>query len=132
MHFSGNPPSVGWSSIFAVSKTLQKVMKITHFDALRRPFVNLDQASRRVPKIKQNVAKMHQKSPRNEHEKIWIPVSQWSKRTPSTDLRKTIETRYFCRSRCCFAHAMDEKIYQNRRKFTTKLPQKMRSSFLQW
>ena len=38
----------------------------------------------------------------------------------------------FCRSRCCFAHAMDEKIDQNRRKFTTKLPQKIRSSILQW
>ena len=38
---------------------------------------------------------MHQKSPRNEHEKIWIPVSQWSKRTPSTDLRKCIKTRSF-------------------------------------
>ena len=27
----------------------------------------------------------------------------------------------FCRSRCCFAHAMDAKIVQNRRKLTTKI-----------
>ena len=78
LYFSGNSPSVGWSSIFAVSKTLQKVMEITHFDALRRPFVDLDQASRRVPKIMQNDAKMHLKSPQNEHEKIRTPVLQWS------------------------------------------------------
>ena len=70
-------------------------MKITRFDLLRGPFIYGDQASRWVPKIKQNVANMHQKSSRNEHEKIWIPVSQWSKRTPSTDLRKCIETRSF-------------------------------------
>ena len=38
----------------------------------------------------------------------------------------------FCRSRCCFAHAMDAKIAQNRRKFTTKWPQKIRSPVLHW
>ena len=39
---------------------------------------------------------------------------------------------HFCRSRCCFAHAMDAKIAQNRRKFTTKWPQKIRSPVLHW
>ena len=60
-------------------KTHQKVMKITRFDLLRGPFINGDHASRRVPKIKQNVAKMHQKSSRNEHGKMWIPMLQLSK-----------------------------------------------------
>ena len=93
-HFSGNPENVTENSIFGVPKTHQKVMKITDFDLLRGPFVYGDQ-SRRVPQIKQNVAKMHQKSLRSEHDKLWIPVSQWSKRTPSTDLRKCLETRAF-------------------------------------
>ena len=39
---------------------------------------------------------------------------------------------HFCRSRCCFAHAMDAKIAQNRRKLTTKCSQKMRRPVLQW
>ena len=39
---------------------------------------------------------------------------------------------HFCRSRCCFAHAMDAKIAKNRRKFTTKWPWKIRSPVLQW
>ena len=60
-------------------KTHEKVMKITRFDLLRGAFIEGDQASRRVPKIKQNVAKMHQKSSRNEHEKMWIPMLQLSK-----------------------------------------------------
>ena len=39
---------------------------------------------------------------------------------------------HFCRSRCCFAHAMDAKIAKNRRKFTTKWQWKIRSPVLQW
>ena len=55
-------------------------MKITHFDVLRgRLFVDLEQASRRVPKIMQNYAKVHLKSPQNEHEKKWSTVSQRQK-----------------------------------------------------
>ena len=68
-YFSRNPQSNGWSSIFAGSKTLQKMMKITYFDVLQGPFVDGDQASRRVPKIVQNDAKMHLKSLQNDHEK---------------------------------------------------------------
>ena len=37
-----------------------------------------------------------------------------------------------CRSRYCFAHAMDAKIDENRRKFTMKWPWKIRSQVLQW
>ena len=76
IHFSENPANVTENSIFAVPKTHQKVMKITRFDLLRGPFIYGDQASRRVPKIKQNVAKMNQKSPQNEHEKTWISILQ--------------------------------------------------------
>ena len=79
IYFSGNPPNVGRGSIFAGSKTLQKVMKITHFDTLRGPSVHLEQVFRRVQKIMQNYAKMHLKSPQNEHEKTCRPVLQWSK-----------------------------------------------------
>ena len=79
IYFAGNPQSNGWSSIFAGSKTLQKVMKITHFDVLQRPFIHRDQASRRESKILQNDFKMHLKSPQNEHEKVSHPVLQWSK-----------------------------------------------------
>ena len=79
LFFSGNPQSNGWSSIFAGSKTLQKVIKITHFDVLQGPFIHRDQASRRASKILQNDVKMHLKSPQNEHEKVSRPVLQWSK-----------------------------------------------------
>ena len=79
IHFSGNPQSNGWISIFAGSKTLQKVIKITHFDVLQGPFIHRDQASRRASKILQNDVKMHLKSPQNEHEKVSHPVLQWSK-----------------------------------------------------
>ena len=79
IHFSENPQSNGWSSIFAGSKTLQKVIKITHFDVLQGPFVDGDQGSRRVSKIVQNYVKLHIKTPQNEHKKIWNPVLQWSK-----------------------------------------------------
>ena len=60
--------------------------------------------------------KIAENSPQNYHKKYEARSCNGKKRTPSTDLRKTIETRYFCRSRCCFAHAMDAKIVQNRRK----------------
>ena len=46
---------------------------------LRGPFVDLDQASGREPKILQNDTKMHLKLSQNEHEKICSPVLQWSK-----------------------------------------------------
>ena len=78
IYFAGNPQSNGWSSIFAGSKTLQKVIKITHFDVLQGPFIHRDQASRRASKILQNDVKMHLKSPQNEHEKVSNPVLQWS------------------------------------------------------
>ena len=54
-------------------------MKITSFDVLRESFVDLEQACRRVSKIMQNYAKVHLKSPQNEHEKTCIPVLQSSK-----------------------------------------------------
>ena len=76
IYFSGNPQNVGVSLIFGVSKTLEKVMKITRFGLFRGPFIDRDQASRREPKIMQNHAKMHPKSPQNEHEKTWIPILQ--------------------------------------------------------
>ena len=69
IYFSGNPQNNGVSLIFAGSKTLQKLIKITHFDVLQGPFVDGDQASRRVSKIMQNDAKMHLKSLQNDHEK---------------------------------------------------------------
>ena len=70
IHFSENPPNVTGNSIFPTPKTLQKVMEITRLELLRGPFIYRDQASRRELKIMQNDAKMHHKSPRNEHEEI--------------------------------------------------------------
>ena len=70
IHFSGNPQSNGVSLIFAGSKTLQKHMKMMHFDVPQGPFVDGDQASRRVSKIVQNYVKMHLKSPQNEHKQL--------------------------------------------------------------
>ena len=60
IHFSGNPANVTGNSIFGVSKTLQKVMKITHFDVLGGPFVDLGRVLSRVFKIMQKYAKMIQ------------------------------------------------------------------------
>ena len=39
---------------------------------------------------------------------------------------------HFCHSRCCFAHVMDAKSAQNRRKFITKWSQKIRIPVLHW
>ena len=119
--FSGNPQSNGWSSIFAGSKTLQKVIKITHFDVLQGPFVDGDQASRRVSKIVQNYVKMHIKSPQNEHTKnmtsAFAMVKNARRRLTCENASKRV---HFCCSRCCFAHSMDAKIVENYRKFTSK------------
>ena len=68
-HFSENPANDTGNGIFPVQKTLQKVMEITRFELLRGPFIPRDHASTRELKIMQNDAKMHHKSPRNEHEK---------------------------------------------------------------
>ena len=54
-------------------------MKITRFELLWRPFIDRDQASKRVHKIMQNDAKIHLKSPQNQHEKTYTPLWQWSK-----------------------------------------------------
>ena len=66
-YFSENPANVTDNGNFPIQKTLQKVMKITRFELLRGRFTHRDQASRRELKIMQNDAKMHHKSPRNEH-----------------------------------------------------------------
>ena len=79
IYFSGNPPNVTGNSIFPTQKTLQKVMKFTRFELLRWPLIDGDHASRREPKIMQNDAKMHHKSPQNDHEKTLIPILQCSK-----------------------------------------------------
>jgi len=97
IYFSGNPQSNGWSSIFAGSKTLQKVIKITHFDALRGPFVDLEQASRRVHKIMQNYAKMHLKSPQNDHEKHALRSCNGKKGTPTRDVPERVKMRSLLR-----------------------------------
>ena len=39
---------------------------------------------------------------------------------------------HFSRSRCCFAHAIDPKIVQNRRKFSIKRRKQMRCPVSQW
>ena len=77
-HFSENPANVTGNGIFPVQKTLEKMTKITRFELLRIALIHRDQAFKRVPKIMQNYAKMHRKSPQNEHEKMWISVLQWS------------------------------------------------------
>ena len=68
--------------------------------------------------------KIAENSPQNYHKKYEARFCNGKKRTPSTDLRNNIETRYFCCSRCCFAHAMDAKIVENCRKFTSQSSQK--------
>ena len=40
-------------------------MEITYFDVLQGPFVDADQASRRMSKLVQNYVKMHLRSPQN-------------------------------------------------------------------
>ena len=52
--FSGNPPNVGLSSIFPVSKTHEKMMKSVVFELLHGPFVYLEWVIGRVLKIMQN------------------------------------------------------------------------------
>ena len=80
IHFSENLENVTGNGIFPLQKTLKKYENFTFqkFELLRRAFIHRDQAFKRVPKIMQNYAKMHRKSPQNEHEKMWIAVLQWS------------------------------------------------------
>ena len=52
------------------------MMKITISEFFHGPFVDLEHATIQVPKIIQNRDKMHLKSQQNEHEKIWVTVSQ--------------------------------------------------------
>ena len=63
IYFSENPANVTGNGIFPVQKTLEKMTTITRFELLRRAFIHRDQAFKRVPKIMQNYAKMHRKSP---------------------------------------------------------------------
>ena len=65
--FSGYPPNVMGNSTFPVQKTLQKVIKITRFELLLRPFVHRDQAVRWESKMLQNAAEMHDKSPQERN-----------------------------------------------------------------
>ena len=90
------------------------MMKVTRFELLRGPFIYRDQASRRELKIIQKDAKMHHKSPRNEHEKninSRRAMLKNARRRPTCQIAS--KRVRFCRYRCCFAHAMDAKIAQN-------------------
>ena len=93
------------------------MMKITYFDVLRGPFVDLDQASGRVPKILQNYAKMQIKSSQNEHEKYIPPSCNGQKRTPTLALRKYMKLYSIVSFPVLIPHVMNAKIAENRRKF---------------
>ena len=100
-------------------------MKITRFELLRGRFTYRDQASRRELKIMQNYSKMQHKSPRNEHEKKINSDRAMLKNARRRPTCKIASKRVrFCRSRCCFAHAMDTKIAQNHWNFIIKSSQK--------
>ena len=106
-------------------------MKITRFKLLRGPFIHRDQACRRELKIMQNDAKMHHRSPRNEHEKNIDSDRAMLKNARRRPTCKIASKRVrFCRygDRCCFAHAINAKIAQNHWNFTMKSPQKVRNS----
>ena len=62
--------------------------------------------------------------------KAGIAMAQNARRPLTCD--SAPERAHLYRSRGCFASSMDTKIAQNRRKFHTKLPQKMRGPVLQW
>ena len=87
--------------------TCENASKCVHFCRSRSCFAHA---------MDEKNIKIAENSPQNYHKKYEARSCNGRKRTPSTDLRKTIETRYFCRSRCCFAHAIDAKLAQNRRK----------------
>ena len=116
--FSGIIPSVGLSS-FSI-KMLEKVMKITHFDVLGGPFVDLEQACRRVPTIMQNYAKVHTKSRKMSTKEYGIRFCNGQKCTPSLHLRKCIKTRSFLSFPILFCSRHECKIVQNRRRLIKK------------
>ena len=105
-HASRKPPNVSTASIFLVSKTLQKMMNMTYFDVLRRQFVNLEQASKRVPKNHakfSNYAKMQ-----NHHKKRTRKTMDHALAMPKeTNDRLTCQnaSKYdrFCCSQSCIA-----------------------------
>ena len=111
------------------------MIKFTHFDVLREPFVDLEQASRRMPKIVQNYAKMQLKSSQNEHEKTCAPVSQWPKTHVVAGLRKYIKTRSFlsfpvllCSRHECKNHSKSSKIIDGVCKVSTVVPAARRAN----
>ena len=80
-------------------------------------------------KLHQNASKITAKWPRKI---VNIDIAMIKNACPRLTCENASKRINCLRSRCCFAHAMDERIDQNRRKFTTKLSQKIRSSVLQW
>ena len=69
--------------------------------------------SRHACKNRSKSSKIHHKII-TKNTKLDLAMVKCARRRPTCE--KNIETRYFCCSRCCFAHAMDAKIAQNRRK----------------
>ena len=78
---------------FSAVKTASRRWKL-HILRASRPFVNLEETSRRMPKIMQNYFHMYLKTPQNEQEK-YGPRSHHCKKTPITFLRAS----FICFSR---------------------------------
>ena len=85
--------------------------------AIRRSRSGLQTGSPKSCKMTPKCNSNHRKMTTKKHGFLYCNDQ---KRTPSTDLWKCIKMLYFCRSRCCFAHAMDAKITPNPWKFTKK------------
>ena len=100
-------PILQWSETHAIDRPMKMHKNIVFFVvpdiALLTPWM-------------QKSLKIVENSPKNNHKKYEARSCNGQQYTPSADLRKCIKTRSFYRSRCCFAHATDWKIDQNRRK----------------
>ena len=88
---------------------------------IHTPRSGIQMGAQNHAKLRQNASKITAKSTRKNMHAAVAMVKNARRRLTCKNASNCVN---FCHSRCCFAHAMDAKIVQNRRKFITKWPQK--------
>ena len=96
---------------------------------IHRPRSGFQTGAQNHAKWRQNASKITAKSARKNMHAAVAMVKNARRRLTCKNASNCVN---FCPSRCCFAHAMDAKSVQNRRKIITKSPQKIRGPVLHW
>ena len=96
---------------------------------IHTPRSGIQMGAQNHAKWRQNASKITAKSAQKNMHAAVAMVKNARRRLTCKNASNCVN---FCPSRCCFAHAMDAKIVQNRRKFITKWPQKIRGPVWHW